>query len=64
MKQEPKQRHARINILGKETFILPIVQEDDRGFLCRTSPNDGPATEWFAKNSQQVTSREINHPIN
>lgn len=54
-----KTRKAFINMLGKEPFILPIVEEGSHGFLCRTSPNDGPATEWFPFNSNNTTCHEI-----
>lgn len=57
-----KQRMASITIKreGVQNFQLPIVAEGSHGFLCRTGTGpDAIATEWFAKNSDKVTAREI-----
>lgn len=57
--QQQQQRKVLVNIAGRGSFTLPLVEEHDKGYVCRTGPNDSPATEWFAKDSKLVTAREI-----
>lgn len=51
-------KYATIEVLkgqGVETFALPIIHETTSGLVCRTGPNDSPATEHFAFKSARCT---------
>ena len=57
-------RKALITRPGKEPLILPIIDENNKGFFCRTGPNDSPAIEWFpfssnmGYNATELSSKE------
>ncbi len=55
-----KQRTALITIRrdGVQYLQLPIVSETTHGFVCQTGQKESPATEWFPKESNIITSKE------